>query len=136
MKSPPDLENPSLGQKTLSLSTSKSDLVPLTLETELADATGRSEGISSPVLREKAWQGIGSFGAALEAELSRVAGWQKAKWESNKGWVKAQLGVGESSSVGFGESSSYQRAENGNDLKRLSSVGSRLTSRGGSPDSR
>ncbi len=55
-------------------------------DTTLAEASGRSEGFSSPVLREKALHGIGTLGAALEAELSRVAAWRQAKWEASKGW--------------------------------------------------
>lgn len=67
----------------------RSLLAPLSLDTALAEASGRSEGLSSPVLREnKAFQGIGTLGAALEAELSRVAAWRQAKWEARgKGWA-------------------------------------------------
>lgn len=91
------------------------------------------------MFRDKAWHSIGSFGAALEAELSRVAGWQKAKWEANKGWVKAQFGVEESSSSSGDGINALRNGDSGViEPSRVRSGGpnSRLTSRGGSPDSR
>jgi hypothetical protein len=67
-------------------------LAPLSLDAALAASSGRSEGLSSPVLREnKALQGIGTLGAALEAELTRVAAWRQAKWgATRKGWTASE----------------------------------------------
>ena len=64
-----------------------SGLSPLNLEGALYEASGRTDGISSPMLRDKALQGIGSLGAALEAELLRVAAWRK---DIKKGWARPE----------------------------------------------
>lgn len=82
-----------LAQQQLAASAGGSDgrfvSTPLPLDTALSEASGRLEGLSSPVLREnRALQGIGTLGAALEAELSRVAAWRQTKWEARgKGWA-------------------------------------------------
>ena len=72
---------------------------PISLDTALAEASGRSDGLSSPVLREKALQGIGTLGAALEAELSRVAAWRQAKWEARKGWAATPVNNASSGAI-------------------------------------
>lgn len=88
-------------------------LTPSSLDTALSEASGRSEGLSSPVLREnKALHGIGTLGAALEAELSRVAAWRQTKWEARgKGWATQSLNNNGNSTTGATSPTSREERE-------------------------
>lgn len=81
---------------------------PRALEAALGEASGRADGLSSPVFRDKALQGIGSLGATLEAELSRVAAWRQTRWGGpGHGWVsptQEEVAAAEAAEAGGGGS--------------------------------